>query len=156
MTTRFHYSQASFQANVLSALGLTALVCFLVWIFAGLAGFRHVNMITLISGLIFFGFCSAAMIFRYLNRAVIVAVRPDGLFDARYSAQAVPWEMIKEIRLARTENEYRLSVALWPKSQKQQSSAPGWDLDMAPLDGNPQTLVDAVMQYRPIVASQDF
>jgi len=143
--TQFRYSQNSFQTSVLVALGLTAIVSFLVWLFSRLLGFVHYNWITAVSGLIFFSFCSAAMIIRYMRNEVVLSVRPDGLFDARYSSQAVPWEEIKDIRLGRHENEFQLNVFLWPReAMPGQVAQPSFTIDLAPLDGGVEAILAAV------------
>ena len=147
---QFRYSQSSFRASVLAALGLTAIVSFLVWLFSQLFGLSHYNVITAVSGLIFFGFCSAAMILRYMRREVVVAVRPDGLLDSRVSADPVPWDMIKDIRLGRVENEFRLSVILWPEYQDRSATEDQFIMDLAPLDGGLEQVVTAVQAYKPV------
>ena len=148
--TQFRYSQNSFQKSVLAALGLTAIVTFLVWLFAQLFGLRYYNSITLVSGLIFFGFCSAAMIFRYVRNDIVLAIRPDGLYDARYSSQAVPWEAIKDIRLGRVENDFQLSVLLWPRHQQPDGEETGFVIDLEPLDGGIEQILDGISGHKPV------
>jgi len=147
---KFRYSTASFRSSVFAALGLTAIVSFLVWLFAQLFGYQHYNVITLVSGMIFFGFCSAAMIWRYMRNDTILAVRPDGLFDARYSSQAIPWDEIKDIRLGRVENEFQLTVVLWPKTFERGEERPAFIVDLAPLDGGIEQVLAAMQEYKPV------
>ena len=116
MANQYRYSSHSFNRSVLTAIGLTLIVTFLVWIFTRLMSFSHANTITIVSGLVFFGFCSAAMIMRYVRNDVVFAIRPDGLFDARYSSQAIPWDDIKDVRLERAENDFQLGK---PQDAKQ-------------------------------------
>ncbi len=153
--TQFRYSKTSFQTSVLVALGLTLIVSFLVWLFSQLLGFAHYNVITGVSGLIFFSFCSAAMIFRYVRNEVVLAVRPDGLFDARYSEEAVPWDQIKDIRLGRQENEFQLDVFLWPmEAVTHLQAVPAFSIDLAPLDAGVETVLEAFSNYSGISVEQ--
>ncbi len=139
-------------------MGLTLIVSFLVWLFSRLLGLRHADLITLISGAMFFSFCSAIMIWHYLRRAGVVAVRPDGLFDARYSTQAIPWDEIKDVRLARVENDFQLGIFLWPnfKKNKQINSgdAPEFFIDLSPLDAHPEKVLQALSEYKQIRMEQ--
>ena len=138
----------------MTAVGLTLIVTFLVWLFVRLLGLYYANTITVISGLIFFSFCSAAMIWQYMRRQVVVAVRPDGLFDARYSTQAVPWDEIKDVRLGRAENDFQLGVYLWPDKHgswhKAGAGQPDFQIDLAPLDAPVDQILQALSNYKPI------
>ena len=153
-STQFRYSQSSFQSSVLAALGLTAIVTFLVWLFAQLFAVIHYNWLTLVAGLIFFAFCSAAMIWRYVRREIIVAVRPDGLYDARYSSQAIPWDAIKDLRLGRVENEFQIAVYLWPKEREAGDERAAFVIDTAPLDGGIEQVLMAVNMHKPVAVPQ--
>lgn len=148
--TQFRYSQSSFRSSVFAALGLTAIVSFLVWLFSQLFGSLHYNMITFVSGLIFFGFCSAAMIWRYMRNEIILSVRSEGLFDARYSKQPVPWDAIKDLRLGRVENEFQLFVYLWPGRQENVAEQLEFIVDLAPLDAGVNQILGAVSLYKTI------
>ncbi|MEE9314985.1 MAG: hypothetical protein V3V02_10070 [Rhizobiaceae bacterium] len=127
---------------------------FLVWLFSRLFGFRHADIITLISGGLFFSFCSLAMIWRYLRKEVVVAVRPDGLFDARYSSQAVPWDEIKDVRLTRAENDFELGVYLWPDKVSVSKDGPEFLMDLAPLDGGVEQVLEALSAYKQITMEE--
>lgn len=106
--------------------------------------FAHPYWITLVAGVVFFSFCSAAMIYRYMRDEIIVAVRPDGLFDARHSSQALPWEKIKEVRLERQENEFQLLVQLWPMGEAPPKLI--W-IDLAPLDVDVEPMLQAIAPH---------
>lgn len=146
MAARFRYSRNSFQTNVVTALGLTAIVTFLVWLFARLAGSAHVSLITTVAAVTFFAFCSATMIWRYARGQVVMAVRPDGLFDARHSAQAMLWEDMRTLELRRAENEFRLVISKWGQG----GSAKDIELDLAALDADVGTIIEAISAYRPV------
>ncbi|MEM1037927.1 MAG: hypothetical protein AAGI12_00490 [Pseudomonadota bacterium] len=161
MASQYRYSQSSFQVSVVTALGLTAIVCFLVWLFSRLAGVQNVFLVTSMAGIVFFSFCSAAMVWRYLRREIVVAARPDGLFDARFSTQAVPWDAIKDLRLQRAENEFRLAVYLWPDAavragaaQKTNRGEPGFVIDLEPLDAGVETVLQSIATYKSIAMEQ--
>ena len=147
---QFRYSQSSFNSSVLAALGLTAIVSFLIWLFAQLFALQHYNIITLVSALIFFGFCSAAMIWRYMHKSIVVAVRPDGLFDARWKRQAVPWDEIKDLRLHRRENEFQLAVHLWPRDKRDDDERMDFLIDLSPLDAPIDRVLEAFQPYKEI------
>ena len=153
MTNQFRYSRTSFQRSVVTAIGLTLIVSFLVWLFSRLFGFQNANLITVVSGLIFFSFCSAAMIRRYALQEIVLAIRPDGLFDARYSSQAIPWDHIKDVRLGRTENEFKLSVYLWP-DQHSDNLNPALDIELAPLDASVENILQSLSAYKPVAMEQ--
>ena len=150
MANQYRYSSHSFNRSVLTAIGLTLIVTFLVWIFTRLMSFSHANTITIVSGLVFFGFCSAAMIMRYVRNDVVFAIRPDGLFDARYSSQAIPWDDIKDVRLERAENDFQLGVYLWPPNQKVATSGPTFTVDLSPLDGSVEQILIALSEHKNI------
>lgn len=146
MQTQYRYSQAGFHRSVATAIGLTAIISFLVWLFARLAGFADAKTIASVAAVLFFSFCSAAMIWRYLRREVVVAVRPDGLLDARRSSQAMLWDDIREVRLGRAENEFRLILSVWAKSGK----AKDVEVDLSGLDADINTIIQAIAAYRPV------
>lgn len=154
MANQYRYSRQSFNRSTLTAVGLTLIVCLLVWLFSRLLGFYRSDLITAISGLIFFSFCSAAMIWRYWRNDIVVAIRPDGLFDARYSTQAIPWDDIKDVRLGRAENDFQLDVYLWPGRHHVTDAGPAFSIDLQPLDVPAQQVVDAIVNYKPITLEE--
>lgn len=154
MANQYRYAKASFERSVVTAMGLTAIVSFLVWLGARLLAAAHPNWITGISALVFFAFCSAMMIWRYMRNDIVLAIRPDGLYYARHSSQAVPWEEIKDINVGRREDEFELEVTLWPRSGQPIGQQPNgtrgprvFSIDLAPLDAGAQQVVDALLPY---------
>ncbi|MGI9356847.1 MAG: STM3941 family protein [Rhizobiaceae bacterium] len=148
MRTQFRYASESFYRSVITALGLTAIVSFLVWLFARLFGLSNADTVTTISGAVFFAFCSAGMIWRYVRNEPVVAIRPDGLLDRRHGMQAVPWEEIKELRLTRAENDFGIAVHLWPRRQAESAGKPAFVIDLHPLDADPGTVLLALSRYK--------
>ncbi len=155
MANQYRYSRNSFNRSVVTAVGLTLIVSFLVWLFARLLGLPQANTITVVSGLIFFSFCSAAMIWRYLRNDVVFAIRPDGLFDARYSSQAIPWDQIKDVRLERAENDFQLGVYLWPGNRTAKNGAPTFTVDLSPLDGKLDQILQALAEHKSIYIQEN-
>ena len=143
--TRFRYSAAGFRANVVSAAGLTAIVTFLAWLFLRLFGTADTLLWTAATALIFFGFCSAAMIWRFLRRQEVVAVRPDGLLDLRVAPTACAWGDIRDIVLLWREDEFRLAVRVWPTSRRMD-----FEVDLAPLDATVGEIVDAISLHHTV------
>ena len=146
MQTRFHYAQSSFRTDILSAAGLTLIVSCLSYLFLRLGAVSNASWWTAATALVFFAFCSAAMIVRYLRGAVVLAVRPDGLYDARHSRQAWLWSDILELELRRTENEFQLVVTTWGRAGKMRQKS----LDLAPLDADVNTILQAISTYKPV------
>lgn len=146
MAAQFRYSEESYRSTVFAAAGLTAIVTFLVWLFARLSGSSHVMLITGVAAVAFFTMCSAAMLWRYWRGQVVLAVRPDGLFDARLGSQALAWDDIRHMRLGRAENEFQLVVDAW----RRDGSTRQIELDLAPLDADVSTIINAIADYRPV------
>ncbi len=146
MAAQFRYSEETYRSTVFAAAGLTGIVTFLVWLFARLSGSSHVVLITTIAAICFFTFCSAAMLWRYWRGLVVLAVRPDGLFDARQGSQALAWDDIRHMRLGRAENEFHLIVDVW----RRDGGTRQFELDLAPLDADVSTIVNAIADYRPV------
>ena len=94
------------------------------------------------------------MIWRFVRNEVVVAIRPDGLFYARHSSQAVPWDEIKDVRLERAEDEFHLGVYLWPTKQTGRDSRPAFKIDLMPLDGSVEQILRAVAEHKAIYAEQ--
>jgi hypothetical protein len=134
------------------AIGLTILVCGLVWLLLGIYGSNHMNLLTALTGAIFFAFISARMLARYWRNEVILAVRPTGLYDARIATDTIPWEEIKELVLKRREQEYQLAIILWP--HKPGGKVRDHDIDLSALEGGSQSILEAISQYMPIRMEQ--
>ena len=104
----------------------------------------------MVSGVIFFSFCSLAMIWRYLRNDIVLVIRPDGLFDVRYSSQAVAWDEIKDIRLSRAENDFELLIYLWPDKASVEYQRAEFTIELSPLDGDVENIVLAIANYKQI------
>ena len=146
-THQFRYHRESFQRTLAIAIGLTIAVCGLVWLLLGIYGVRQMNLLTVLTGLIFFAFVSARMLAQYFRNEVILAVQPTGLFDARIGNDVLPWEEIRELVLVRREQDYSLKIVLWgAKGAKPQTH----EVSLTALEGGAQPVLEAINAYRPV------
>ncbi len=148
---QFRYSKAGFRRNLVIAIGLTLLICGLTWLLLGIYGSNHMNLLTIITGLCFFAFISARMLAQYFRNEIILAVQPTGIYDGRISDETIAWEKIKELVLIRREQDYSLSVILWPgrngNTTLQENS---FELELSVLEGGSEKILDAIQKYMPI------
>ncbi|MGB7337105.1 MAG: hypothetical protein WBD01_15060 [Salaquimonas sp.] len=147
---KFRYSRAGFRRNLVIALALTALICGLVWLLLGISGSNHMTLYTSIAGLLFFAFISAKMLGQYVRNEVVLAVQPTGLYDSRISSETIAWDKIKELVLLRREQEYSLSVHLWPKENTGDAKAKSHEIELTALEGGSEKILEAINQYKPI------
>ena len=146
-TNQFRYHRESFQRTLAIAVGLTLAVCGLVWLLLGIYGVRQMNLLTLLTGLIFFAFISARMLARYFRNEVILAVQPTGLFDARIGDDVLPWDSIRELVLVRREQDYSLRIVLWGSKG---ATAPTHEVNLTALEGGAQPVLEAISSYEPV------
>jgi len=145
---QFRYSRSGFRYNLTVALALTALFCGFVWLIIGVYGTIWHNAITAVTGLVFFAFISARMLGQYWRDEVVLAVQPTGLYDGRISSEAIAWDRIKELVLLRREQEYQLSIVLWP--QKPGGKVVTHEINLTALEGGSQQILEAIDQYKSI------
>ena len=145
--TQFRYHRESFRRTLAIAIGLTLAVCGLVWLLLGIYGTRQMNLLTGLTGLIFFAFISARMLARYFRDEVILAVQPTGLFDARIGDDVLPWEAIRELVLVRREQEYSLRIVVWGgKGARSQTH----EVSLTALEGGAEPVLEAIGNYMPV------
>lgn len=147
-SAQFRYSREGFRRNLLIATALTALICSLFWLLLGIYGSNHMNLYTMIAGLLFFAFISARMLSQYFRNEVVLAVQPTGLYDGRISSETILWEKIKELVLVRREQEYSLSIVLWPKENHLKTAT--HEIELTALEGGSEKILEAINQYKPI------
>lgn len=153
MRSQFRYARESFRRSVTTAVGLTMIVSFLIWLFLRLFGMTHAGFITAIAGAVFFSFCSIVMIWRYAANQVVLAVRPDGLLDRRHISEPIPWSNIKELRLLRSEDDFRVAISLWPDVRSgavPSDRTTDYVLDLSPLDADAGHIVESLQRYKPV------
>ena len=145
----YRYERRSFWLTVAIAGGLTALVTFLTWVALNVLRVPGADGWTLAAGLIFFGFCSAAMIRAYTTGDTVLAVQPQGYLDTRWRAEAVPWDSIARVEMLRLETEWRVAIYLWRSADVAHgaSDEPDWISDLANLDVDGRTLVEDLSRY---------
>ena len=145
--TALRYSRPRFRTGVLVAAVMTGAVCGGVWMLLTAFAVRHSTFYAGLTAGIFFAFVSATMLLRYMRGEVVLAVRPNGLFDTRWRAETVPWEMIREVVVRRKEDEIELDVYLWqtPSPERSRGDAhPSHTIDLASLDGSARSVIDAI------------
>jgi hypothetical protein len=151
--TRFRLSTASMRTMVSVAAAMTATISGLVWMVLVAQGSPHTLFWTVAAGAVFFAFCSAALLWRYLRDDVILAALPTGLFDARWRREPVAWDAIRELVLRRVENEFELDVYLW-RPQAQATNRPDHVIEIAPLEGGVEAIVAAIARHAEIRTEQ--
>lgn len=148
--TGLRYSQPKFRVTLVVAAAMTAMVSITLWMLMNAFGAIHADFYAILSAFVFFAFVSAAMLVRYLRNEVVLAVRPTGLYDARWRAEAVPWEMIREIVARRKENEVELDVYLWRPQRKDSAGkalSPDHVIELAPLEAGAEELMATLARH---------
>lgn len=157
LPTRYRYSRAGFRRNLAIALMLTAMICAMVWLLLGIFGSQHMNLLTALTGLLFFAFLSARTLARFIRNDIVLAVQPAGIYDPRISPEPIAWERIKELVLSRRENEFLLRAHLWPDRPAPGGNGSAWHppeggreiaFDLADLDAEIGTILAAIGRYR--------
>ncbi len=143
------YSRAKFKTTLLVAIMLTVMITGVTWMILTRLGNPYANLITALTALIFFGFCTVGMLWRYYNNEVVFAVRRTGLFDKRWPHEAVNWEDIKEVVLVQREADFSLEVRLWPQTSKTAAEAL-LQIDLSPFDTSVQAIIDAIGSKVPL------
>lgn len=153
---QFRYSKVKFQINLAISIALTVMICGLTWMMLGIWGSVNRDIITIITGLVFFVFISARSIRRFFQNEIIFAVQPTGLLDRRWSSEVVAWESIKEITFGQREEEVLLSVWLWPYGTKKivslgnEISFPDFVINLDVLEGDPKEITNLIAQYHAV------
>ncbi len=146
--TRFRYSGVKIRSALLAAVAMTATVSGLAWMMLSAAYHPHAIAYTALSGLAFFAFISAAMLFAYWRKSDVIAILPTGLFDRRWQREPVSWDAIREIVLRRVEDEFELDVYLWPgPGNRGRPNVPDHIITLAPLDAPAAVVVDALRPH---------
>ena len=149
----YRYERGSFWLTVAIATGLTALVTFLAWVVLNVLRVPGADGWTVAAGLVFFGFCSLAMIRAYATGDTVLAVQPQGYLDTRWRAEAVPWEAIARVEMLRLETEWRVAIYLWNSENGRSGGAPDragepdWVSEIATLDVDGATLAEDISRY---------
>ncbi|MCB1461283.1 MAG: hypothetical protein KDJ90_02375 [Nitratireductor sp.] len=153
--TSLRYSRPKFRVTLIVAGAMTAMVSGTVWMLLNVFAMSHATFYATLSALTFFAFVSATMMLRYLRNDVVVAVRPTGLFDARWQAETVAWERIREVVARQRENDVELDVYLWrPQTGRAagetgggSENAPDHVIELAPLEGDVGKMIEAIARH---------
>jgi hypothetical protein len=152
----FRYSRSRFRHALTVALALTVTVSALAHMLLIAFGNDQLMFWTAATALIFFAFLSAGMLTRYVRDAVVVAVYPTGLYDARHANEIIAWEAIREIVLRRREDEYEIDVYLWRhQRRKPGDAAPDFTMELAWLDVGAAELAREIERYKPVQTDFD-
>jgi len=111
-------------------------------------GSKYTSLLTGSIALIFFVFCSAAMLLQFYKREVVFAVREAGLLDKRWSPPLVDWSDMKAVVLLRSENEFSLEVQLWPDNQGKDGKA--LNVDLSGFDVEISEVVAEIEKHKPV------
>jgi hypothetical protein len=147
---QYRYSAPHFRRAILIALVMTAMVAGVVWMVAKAASRPDSMLWAGIAALIFFTFISFGMLQRYMRNAVVLAVRPTGLYDAGYADRTIPWDEIRDIILRQRESEFELVVFLWKLRQDRSATAADFAIDLTQLDSDPEQIVSEISAYKPV------
>ena len=164
--TSLRYSRPKIRVALVVAAAMTAMVSATLWMILNVFHFAHTDLVSALSALVFFAFVSVAMVVRYLRNQVVLAVRPTGLYDARWRAETIAWQDIREIVVRRVESEYELDVYLWhrqkpgqtPGHESGKSQAGGQSghqpdyvpdhiIELAPLEGDAASIIPAIGRH---------
>ena len=149
MAQQYRYSRPRFRQTIVTAAGLTVMVSGFAWLILSGTGVRQANWWTAATALVFFGFVSAGMLWRYLRDETVLAVLPTGLLDIRVAPEPVSWERIREVVIRQSETDFELDVHLW-KRQGQDGAAghePDFTVELASLDASPSEVVEAIGRH---------
>jgi hypothetical protein len=147
---QYRYSAPHFRRAVLAAVAMTAMVAGVVWMVTKAAARPDALFWAGAAALLFFAFISVGMLQRYARNAVVLAVRPTGLYDARYASRTIPWDEIKDIILRQHENEFELEVYLWKLRRDRNEPVADFLVDLAQLDDDPERIVNEISAYKPV------
>ncbi|MCC2098637.1 MAG: hypothetical protein KDJ29_17205 [Hyphomicrobiales bacterium] len=151
--TSLRYSRPKFRVSLVTAAAMTAMVSATVWMMLRAFAVLHATFYAAVSAVVFFAFMSVRMLLGYLRNDVVVAAHPTGLYDARWRAEPVAWEQIREIVARRRENEVELDVYLWRAQSDEAGQAgdgervPDHVIELAPLEGDINSLIEAMDQH---------
>ena len=148
---QFRYSRSRFITMMIASLALTAAITFTVYVLLSTFGVRQYKLYTYGTGLIFFGFLSAGMIYRFLRKEVVLSVHQGGILDVRHSSNVVAWDDIRRIVLERVEREERLRVWTWPHTRRSAGrDETNFVIDLSLLDGENETIIRSIERYHSV------
>ena len=149
---QFRYSRSRFWTMMIASLALTIAITFTTYVLLSTLGVRQYKLFTYATGLIFFGFLSARMIYQFLRNEVILSIHQGGILDVRQSPEVLAWDDIKAIVLERVEQEQQLRVFFWQSSNGvRQMKVVNAVINTELLDGDAEKIVASIERYQPVV-----
>lgn len=137
---------------MIASLALTAAITFTTYVLLSTLGVRQYGVLTYATGLIFFGFLSAGMIYRFLRQEVILSIHHGGIMDVRHSREVLAWDDIKAIVLEQVEQDKQLRVFFWPTNNGvRQMKVANAVINIELLDGDAEIIVASIERYQPVV-----
>ncbi len=137
---------------MIASLALTIAITFTTYVLLSTFGVRHYKAFTFATGLIFFGFLSARMIYQFIRNEVILSIHQGGIMDIRHSGEVLAWDDIKAIVLERVEQEYQLRVFFWQVNNGvRQMKVVNAVINIELLDGDAEKIVASIERYQPVV-----
>ena len=137
---------------MIASLALTAAITFTTYVLLSTFGVRQYKLITYATGLIFFGFLSAGMIYRFLRKEIILSIHHGGILDVRQSQEVLAWDDIKAIVLEQVEQEQQLRVFFWQTTNGvRQMKVANAVINIELLDGDAASVVASIERYQPVV-----
>ena len=149
---QFRYSRSRFLTMMIASLALTAAITFTTYVLLSTFGVRQYTLVTYATGLIFFGFLSAGMIYRFLRKEIILSIHHGGILDVRHSPEVLAWDDIKAIVLEQVEQEQQLRVFFWQTNNGvRQMKVANAVINIELLDGDAASVVASIERYQPVV-----
>ena len=137
---------------MVASLALTAAITFTTYVLLSTFGVHQYKLFTYATGLIFFGFLSAGMIYRFLRKEIILSIHHGGILDVRHSPEVLAWDDIKAIVLERVEQEMQLRVFFWQSTNGvRQMKVTNAVINIELLDGDAAKIVASIERYQPVV-----
>ncbi len=148
---QFRYSRSRFLTMMMASLALTAAISFTVFVLLSTFGVRHYKAITWATGLIFFAFLSARMIYRFLRNEVVLSIHQGGISDRRIAGEVMAWDDIRSITMELVEQEVHLRVQMWPTTvAAKNGNAASFFIDLSLLDADTAAIISSIERYHPV------
>ena len=136
-----------------ASLALTAAITFAVFAISGSLGFRHYKLLTYATALIFFGFLSAPMLYRFFHNSVVLSIHHGGIVDLRLSREVIAWDDVRNLDLQLVEQELKLHLVVWPHAVIAKNGRLEFDIDLSILDADPAQVIASIERYQPVKQS---
>jgi len=150
---QFRYSRSRFLTMMIASLALTAAITFTAYAVLGSLGVRYYELYTYATGLVFFGFLSAGMLYRFFLNNVVLSIHHGGILDVRISSEVIAWDDIRSLDLQLIEQELKLHLTVWPHAGIAKHGRKEFDINLSLLNAHPATVVASIERYQPVKQS---